>query len=313
MPAGQVKEQRLNPDRRGLDTAVLVRRAQTGDQEAFGALYRRHVDRVHGLCLRLTADRDTAAQLTQDAFVRAWRNIAGFRGDSQLITWLHRLTVNVVLDHRRSERRRLDHQVNVTEADGLERLAVVHPAPVGMRQDLEQAIAGLPAGARAMFVLHEIEGYRLREIASVSGMIEVDAETGEVEIESVSGDIFVSNVSRRLSLSCVSGDVEIRSDILDDFDFNTVSGELELTARPAQGGRWEIDCHSGEVTLNLPSDVDAEFEIDTFSGDIDDDFGHKAERTSKYAPGKELSFTQGNGGARITVSVFSGEVRIVKQ
>jgi len=151
------------------------------------------------------------------------------------------------------------------------------------------------------------------EIASVSGVIEVDTETDEVEIESVSGDIFVNNVSRRLSLSCVSGDVEIRSDSLDDFEFNTVSGKLDLTARPARNGRWEIDCHSGEVTLNLPSDVDAEFEIDTFSGDIDDDFGHKAERTSKYAPGKELSFTQGDGSARITVSVFSGEVRIVKR
>jgi RNA polymerase sigma-70 factor, ECF subfamily len=170
MQAGQAKEQRLNPDRQAPDTAVLVRRAQTGDQEAFGALYRLHVDRIHGLCLRLTADRDTAARLTQDAFVRAWRNIASFRGDSQLITWLHRLTVNVVLDHRRSERRRLNHQVNMTDADGLERLAVVHPAPVGMRQDLEQAIAGLPAGARAMFVLHEIEGYRLREIAEMSGV-----------------------------------------------------------------------------------------------------------------------------------------------
>ena len=151
------------------------------------------------------------------------------------------------------------------------------------------------------------------EIASVSGMIEIDVETDEVEIESGSGDSFVSNGSQRLSLACVSGDVEVRSNILDTFEFNSVSGELDLTARPAPRGRWEIDCHSGEVTLNLPSDVDAEFEIDTFSGDIDDEFGHKAERTSKYAPGKELSFTQGDGGARITVSIFSGEVKINKQ
>lgn len=61
---------------------------------------------------------------------------------------------------------------------------------------------------------------------------------------------------------------EISGESLDDFEFNTVSGELDLTARPARHGRWEIDCHSGEVVLNLPADVDAEFEIDTFSGEV---------------------------------------------
>jgi len=151
------------------------------------------------------------------------------------------------------------------------------------------------------------------EISAVSGTIETDAETDDAEISAVSGDIFVTNVSRRLSVSNVSGDVEIKADELDAFAFNAVSGELDLTADPASRARWDIDCHSGEVTLYLPADVDAEFDIDTFSGDINDDFGHKAERTSRYAPGKELSFVQGDGGARIDISVFSGEVNIVKR
>jgi len=151
------------------------------------------------------------------------------------------------------------------------------------------------------------------EIGSVSGEISVSGKPESLEISAVSGDIFVSNVSRRLSVSNVSGDVEIKADELDAFAFNAVSGELDLTADPASRARWDIDCHSGEVTLYLPGDVDAEFDIDTFSGDINDDFGHKAERTSRYAPGKELSFVQGDGGARINISVFSGEVNIVKR
>ncbi len=170
MQASPARDHRPTPNQRGPDAAVLVRRAQAGDQEAFGSLYHQHVDRIFGLCLRLTADRDAATQLTQDAFVRAWQNIASFRGDSLFLTWLHRLTVNVVLDHRRSERRRLTHQIDVGEDNEMEYLAVVHPAPIGARQDLEKAIAGLPSGARAMFVLHEIEGYRLREIAEMSGV-----------------------------------------------------------------------------------------------------------------------------------------------
>jgi len=151
------------------------------------------------------------------------------------------------------------------------------------------------------------------EISSVSGVIEVEVESADVEINSVSGEIFVQGVRRRLAISSVSGDVEVKSEVLDTFVFNAVSGELDLAAEPAPDGRLDIDCHSGEVTLYLPADVNAEFEIDTFSGDIDDDFGHEARRTHKHGPGKELSFTQGDGSASIDISIFSGEVRIVKR
>jgi hypothetical protein len=193
--------------------------------------------------------------------------------------------------------------------------------PRGCRLQTESVSAdvtvrGVDGGVEIESVSGEIAvggGPATLEIASVSGMIEVDVASDDVEIESVSGDIFVQGARRRLAVSSVSGDVEVRSEVLDAFAFNAVSGELDLTARPAPKGRWDIDCHSGEVTLYLPGDVDAHFEIDTFSGDVDDDFGHEAERTSKYAPGKELSFTQGDGGASIDISVFSGDVRIVRR
>lgn len=170
MQAAQARKERAQAPGEARGTADLVRRAQAGDREAFGALYRQHVDRIHALCLRLTADRDTAALLTQDAFVRAWRRLATFRGESSLLTWLHRLAVNVVLDHRRAEKRRRTRQVDLGEDDAAERLAVVPPPSVGVRRDLERAIAGLPAGARTVFTLHEVEGYRMREIAEMTGV-----------------------------------------------------------------------------------------------------------------------------------------------
>jgi RNA polymerase sigma-70 factor (ECF subfamily) len=170
MQVAQARQNRTRAPETSRDTTELVRRARDGDRDAFGALYRLHVDRVYALCLRLVADRETASLLTQDAFVRAWRRLATFRGESSLLTWLHRLTVNVVLDHRRDEKRRRARLAELPDGDDPGRLAAVPPSPVGRRRDLERAIAGLPAGARTIFVLHEVEGYRMREIAEMTGV-----------------------------------------------------------------------------------------------------------------------------------------------
>src|SRR3989442_3362552 len=88
------------------DPTDLIHRAQQGDRAAFEALFRAHSGRVYALCLRLTADRASAEERTQDAFVRAWERLATFRGESAFSSWLYRLTVNVVLLERRAERRR---------------------------------------------------------------------------------------------------------------------------------------------------------------------------------------------------------------
>lgn len=150
-------------------------------------------------------------------------------------------------------------------------------------------------------------------VSAVSSTIDVVTGCAEIEIESVSGTILVEGARGELEISTVSGEARVSADTLDRFTFNAVSGSLDLRADPAEDARWEIDCHSGEIELHLPADVNARFDIDAFSGDIDDDFGHKAERTSKYAPGKELRFTQGNGSARIDISIFSGDVNLIKR
>lgn len=140
-----------------------VVRARHRDADAFARLYRMHLPRVHALCLRLTASASHAEEMTQRAFIAAWQNLPGFRGDSAFASWLHRLTVNTVLGEFRAERRRRARIVTMAEPEELP--VPARTVPSGLRMDLEQAIAGLPPQARAVFVLHDVEGWRHDEIA----------------------------------------------------------------------------------------------------------------------------------------------------
>ncbi|MGE0439359.1 MAG: RNA polymerase sigma factor [Gemmatimonadales bacterium] len=144
-----------------------VSAAASGDDRAFERLYRLHVGRIHALAARLAGDALHAEQLTQDVFVRAWERLGSFRGDSAFGTWLHRLAINLILSDRRSAWRR-DRRLLGT--DDLETTALARPAHVGTRLDLDAAIGLLPAGARTVFVLHDVEGYEHREIAELTGI-----------------------------------------------------------------------------------------------------------------------------------------------
>ncbi len=145
-----------------------VERAQQGDVEAFEELYRRHVGRVYALCLRMCGEAQEAEEMAQEAFVRAWEKLASFRGQSAFGSWLHRLTVNVILARWRSRGRRREKIVAIGDVAGFE--APSHRPEPRLRVDLERAIATLPAGARTVFVLHDVEGYRHRDIAELTGL-----------------------------------------------------------------------------------------------------------------------------------------------
>lgn len=145
-----------------------IQRAQQGDRAAFEQLYREHVERVYALSLRLAASAARAEELTQDVFVRLWDVIGSFRGESAFSTWLHRLTVNVVLLSLRSHRRRAARVFGVNDLTPFDRVDNT-PKP-GVRIDLEHAIASLPEKARLILVLHDIEGYRHEEIAEMMGL-----------------------------------------------------------------------------------------------------------------------------------------------
>lgn len=146
---------------------ALVRRAVAGDVTAFEMLYRRHSARVHGAVWRLSGMNESRAEeLTQEAFVRAWRKLGSFRYESAFSTWLHRLAVNVALMALRAR-----GPEDTVELDALEAVAdPVVPFCAGERSDLERAVANLPPRARAVLVLHDVEGWKHEEISRELGM-----------------------------------------------------------------------------------------------------------------------------------------------
>ena len=145
----------------------LIERAQRGDADAFAELYRSNAGRIYALCLRMSGDAATAAELTQDVFVRAWTKLGSFRGESEFSTWLRRLAVNHVLNEFTARKRR---SARVETTDDLTRFDRGRSGMPDERMDLEKAIAALPDRARAVFVLHDVEGYRHEDIARMTGV-----------------------------------------------------------------------------------------------------------------------------------------------
>jgi len=143
-----------------------VARAAGGDVRAFEQLYRTHLPRVHSLVRRMAGGRDTD-ELTQDVFVRVWQKLGTFRGDSSFTTWLHRLAVNVVIERFRTEtarRQRLHDGEEIFET--LSGPSQSRDLPM----DFEAALEKLPDGAREVFVLHDVEGYKHHEIGTLLGI-----------------------------------------------------------------------------------------------------------------------------------------------
>ena len=158
----------VTPEDRRRDEAPLIRRARDGDMAAFEQLYRDHVGRVFALCLRLAGDASLAEELAQEAFVRAWQKLGSFRGESAFSSWLYALTVNTALSERRSRRRRTSRVMATDDLSAFDRPG----RPPGPERgfDLERAMATLPPGARAVLVLHDVEGYKHHEIAEMTGI-----------------------------------------------------------------------------------------------------------------------------------------------
>jgi RNA polymerase sigma-70 factor (ECF subfamily) len=146
----------------------LVERAVAGDVEAFEELYGLHVGRVYALCLRLTASAQRAEELTQDVFVRAWQKLRSFRGESAFFSWLYRVATNVVFSEARATARRRARIQATDDLSAFEGRGPQSRPDAGL--DLEKAIASLPAGAREVFVLHDVEGFRHQEIGELLGV-----------------------------------------------------------------------------------------------------------------------------------------------
>jgi RNA polymerase sigma-70 factor (ECF subfamily) len=154
--------------RQAADERDLVAAAVLGSVPAFEQLYRLHVSRVYGLCLRMTREHSTAEDCTQEAFIQAWRALPAFQGRSGFSTWLHRIAVNAVLARARKRREVLGDEASVDEvADATADGGVEDP---GASRDLEAAIGRLPPGARHVLVLSGVYGYSHEETADMLGI-----------------------------------------------------------------------------------------------------------------------------------------------
>jgi len=148
------------------EESALIEQAQRSNARAFEALYRLHIDRVYGICLRMTGNVSEAEDCAQEAFIQAWNKLEKFRGDSAFSTWLHRIAVNSVLGRMRKSKREQDRIMAVTESAP----PTVVSADTGDMRDLSEAVDRLPQGARHVFVLHAVYGYSHDETGEMLGI-----------------------------------------------------------------------------------------------------------------------------------------------
>ncbi len=193
--------------------------------------------------------------------------------------------------------------------------------PVGSRLSVETVSASIEVKAvQGPVDLESVSGSIVAEgglqeadLATVSGSITFSGSQTPISAESVSGSVHLDGVADRVEVSTVSGSIEVVSDVLERCELETVSGRIELEGDLAARGRLEIEAHSSNITVILPASVSAAFEIETFSGNIENDFGLEAESLSRYTPGKRLEFSTGGGAARVSIDTFSGNVRLKRR
>ncbi|NNF52165.1 MAG: RNA polymerase sigma factor [Gammaproteobacteria bacterium] len=147
------------------ESRQILAQARQGDTQAFQSLYELYSGRVYAVCLRMTGDCGLAEDCTQEAFIKAWRKLSSFRGDSAFGTWLHRIAVNEVLTMQRRSGREIRYLEAVGETRSAER-----SEKAGDTLDIESAILKLPVGARNVFVLCGIHGYQHNEAAEFLGL-----------------------------------------------------------------------------------------------------------------------------------------------
>ena len=149
---------------------------------------------------------------------------------------------------------------------------------------------------------------------SVSGDVEVTGQNknAETHATSVSGDVTLFRVSGEAVVESVSGSVTIDEGAFQRAGLETVNGDIVFRAGLGAGGKLQAETVNGDVDIKFANEVEGRYDVDTFNGNIRNCFGPKAERTSKYTPGWELSFQDGDGDARVTVSTLNGNISICR-
>ncbi len=148
-------------------------------------------------------------------------------------------------------------------------------------------------------------------VESVIGDVDVSGSTPEVRAKTVSGDLLLRGINGRVTASTVSGNATVQQSRVQLGTFETVSGNFRYDGDLPPRATLNVQSHSGDVELRLPRNTPAEFDVRTFSGQVQNQLGPAAERTSRYGPGQELRFTTGNGGGLVSLKTFSGNVRLM--
>jgi len=198
-----------------------------------------------------------------------------------------------------------DITVNVPEDSSIE--------VSGVSADID--VEGINGDQSIQTVSGDVEAHGISgdlEAASVSGDVEVTGtgQDGETSAATVSGDVIATDLGGELQAESVSGDVIIADGSYDRVYFETVNGDLMFSAQLRSGGKLAAESVNGDVEIIFEGEVSASFDIETFNGDIDNCFGPEPERTSRYAPGLELSFSQGDGDGRVVIETLNGGVSI---
>ena len=150
------------------EDSKLIEESVRGNKNAFRELFNKNVSKIHSLCLRISADKHIAEEVTQEVFINAWEKLGSFRHECKFSTWLHRIAVNQYLMHIRSQKP--DGQI---PAENAANIVTSEPGKSAeQRIDLENAISKLPDNARAVLVLHDIEGYKHYEISEMMSIEE---------------------------------------------------------------------------------------------------------------------------------------------
>ena len=188
-------------------------------------------------------------------------------------------------------------QVNTVSAD-------IDVSDVEGEQELESVSGDVVTEAHAADI----------DLGSVSGDIEVEGDNQDIRsrMNTVSGDVDADSLAGEIAAESVSGDVSTINGRFERASLNTVNGNITYHASLLDGGRLDIETINGSVDVQFDGDVSARFDIETFNGSIRNCFGPDSVRTSRYAPGRELKFTEGDGAGRVTINTLNGSLRLCK-
>ena len=217
--------------------------------------------------------------------------------------------VNVILEKKKKHHHVDDTELVVTVPEGSRLSVTTVSAEIDVR--------GVAGSQRLQSVSGDIETRTMGEdveAKTVSGDVTVEGsgKSALLALTSVSGDSAVEDVAGELIATVVSGDIEVSTDVLNRARIKTTNGDVDLVAGLGDGARFEVETINGDLEIELRGDIDAEFDIETFNGSIDNCFGPDPVRTSKYAPGKELRFSQGNGSARVLIKTLNGGINLCR-